>query len=175
MMIRVLVAEDMRILRDTLVSVLNLEDDIKVRVRRLSGDWCGAAIGDPYQPEPARREGQPPSFWPRFGFLIADPATWRDLVWITVDTLVGWLLTLIPAGLIAWGLFGVVMPAVWHPIVTAHGNNWYAFIHVTTASTAWLSVALGITFIVLGLLTAPWLLRRYGALARSLLAPTQRT
>ena len=29
-MIRVLVAEDMRILRDTLVSVLNLEDDIKV-------------------------------------------------------------------------------------------------------------------------------------------------
>jgi two-component system, NarL family, response regulator DesR len=29
-MIRVLVAEDMRILRDTLVAVLNLEDDIKV-------------------------------------------------------------------------------------------------------------------------------------------------
>jgi hypothetical protein len=53
---------------------------------------------------------QPPSFWPRFGFLIADPATWRDLVWITVDTLVGWLLTLTPAGLIAWGLFGVVSP-----------------------------------------------------------------
>ena len=146
---------------------------LETRVRRLSGDWCGAAIGDPYQPEPARREGQPPSFWARFGFLIADPATWRDLVWITVDTLVGWLLTLTPAGLIAWGLFGVVMPAVWHPIVTAHGNNWYAFIHVTTASTAWLSAALGITFIALGLLTAPWLLRRYGALAQSLLAPTR--
>ena len=59
----------------------------------LAGDWCGAAIGDPYQPEPACREGQPPSFWERFGFLIADPATWRDLVWITVDTLVGWPLT----------------------------------------------------------------------------------
>jgi hypothetical protein len=44
------------------------------------------------------------------------------------------------------------MPAVWHPIVTAHGNNWYAFIHVTTASTAWLSAALGTTFIALGLL-----------------------
>jgi len=29
-MIRVLVAEDMRILRDMLVSMLNLEDDIKV-------------------------------------------------------------------------------------------------------------------------------------------------
>jgi hypothetical protein len=146
---------------------------LETRTRRLSGDWRGAAIADPYRPEPARREGQPPSFWAQFGFLIADPATWRDLVWITVDTLVGWLLTLTSAGLIAWGLFGVVMPAVWHPIVTAHGNNWYAFIHVTTASTAWLSAALGIAFIALGLLTAPWLLRRYGALAQSLLAPTR--
>ena len=147
---------------------------LETRVRRLAGDWCGAAIGDPYQPEPARREGQPaPGFWARFGLLISDPATWRDLVWITVDTLVGWLLILTPAGLIAWGLFGVIMPAVWHPIVAAHGNNWYAFIHVTTASTAWLSVALGIAFIALGLLTAPWLLRRYGVLAQSLLAPTR--
>jgi Na+-driven multidrug efflux pump len=67
----------------------------------------------------------------------------------------------------------VVMPAVWHPIVTAHGNNWYAFIHVTTASTAWLSVALGIAFIALGLLTAPWLLRCYAALARSFQIPAQ--
>jgi hypothetical protein len=146
---------------------------LETRVRRLSGDWCGAAIGDPYRSEPARRDGQPPSFWARFGFLITDPATWRDLMWITVDALVGWLLTLTPAGLIAWGLFGVVMPAVWHPIAAAHGSNWYAFIHVTTASTAWLSVALGITFIALGLLIGPWLLRRYGALAQSLLAPTR--
>jgi hypothetical protein len=52
-----------------------------------------------------------------------------------------------PGGPDRLGLFGIVMPAVWHPIVTAHGNNWYAFIHVTTASTAWLSAALGIAFI----------------------------
>jgi hypothetical protein len=106
---------------------------------------------------------------------MADPDTWRSLLWSTVDILAGWLLTLAPASLIAWGLFGVVMPAVWHPIVTAHGNNWYAFIHVTTASTAWLSVALGIAFIALGLLTAPWLLRRYAALARSCQDPRPNT
>jgi hypothetical protein len=63
------------------------------------------------------------------------------------------------------------MPAVWHPIAAARGSNWYAFIHVTSASTAWLSVALGIAFIALGLLAAPWRLRRYGGLAQSLLAP----
>jgi uncharacterized membrane protein YdfJ with MMPL/SSD domain len=30
------------------------------------------------------------------------------------------------------------------------GSNWYAFIHVTNAGTAWLSTALGIAFIALG-------------------------
>jgi two-component system, NarL family, response regulator DesR len=37
-MVRVLIAEDMRILRDTLVAVLNLEDDIKVVAEVASGD-----------------------------------------------------------------------------------------------------------------------------------------
>jgi len=136
-------------------------------------DWCGFAAAAPRLAGPAGREGGMPSFWVRFGSLMADPDTWRSLVWSSVDILAGWLLTLAPAGLIAWGLFGVVMPAVWHPIVSAHGNNWYAFIHVTTASTAWLSVALGIAFIALGLLAAPWFLRRYAALARSVQTPAQ--
>jgi two-component system response regulator DesR len=37
-MVRVLVAEDMRILRDTLVAVLNLEDDLEVVAEIASGD-----------------------------------------------------------------------------------------------------------------------------------------
>ena len=40
-MIRVLVAEDMRILRDTLVAVLNLEDDIEVVAQAADGDAIG--------------------------------------------------------------------------------------------------------------------------------------
>ena len=40
-----------------------------------------------------------------------------------------------------------------------------------SADTTWLSAALGIAFIALGLLTAPWLLRRYAALARSFQIP----
>jgi hypothetical protein len=141
---------------------------LAARARRLSADWCGIAIPASDLPEPA---GDRLGFWARFGSLITDQGTWRDLLWTGTDLLVGWLCTLIPAGLIAWGLFGVVMPAVWHPIVAAHGNNWYAFIHVTSASTAWLAVALGIASLALGLATAPWFLRRYGVLARSVLAP----
>jgi two-component system, NarL family, response regulator DesR len=46
-MIRVLVAEDMRILRDTLVSVLNLEDDIKVVAQVAAGtDIVTAALAE---------------------------------------------------------------------------------------------------------------------------------
>jgi len=46
-MIRVLVAEDMRILRDTLVSVLNLEDDLKVVAQVAAGtDIVPAALAE---------------------------------------------------------------------------------------------------------------------------------
>ena len=46
-MIRVLVAEDMRILRDTLVSVLNLEDDINVVAQVAAGtDIVAAALAE---------------------------------------------------------------------------------------------------------------------------------
>ena len=147
-------------------------------VRRRTGDWCGVAIGVPYLPEPAAREerrpGWVPGLWRQLGALLADQATWRDLLWITVDICAGCVLTLAPAGLIAWGLFGAIMPAVWHPIVAAGGNNWYAFIHVTSPLTAWLSVPLGLAFGALGLLSGPRLLRGYGTLARSMLAPTRR-
>jgi hypothetical protein len=147
-------------------------------VRRRCGDWCGVAIDIPYLPEPAaqeeRKPGQPPGLWRTLGFLLADQATWRDLLWTTVDICAACVLTLTPAGLIAWGLLGVVMPAVWHPIAAAGGNNWYAFIHVTSPLTAWLSVPLGLAFGALALCAGPWLLRGYGALARSMLAPTRR-
>jgi hypothetical protein len=141
---------------------------LEANAGRRVGDWYGFAAAAPRPVGPVGQMEREPSFWGRFGSLMAGPDTWRSLQWSSIDILAGWLFTLVPAGLIAWGLFGVVMPAVWHPIVTAHGNNWYAFIHVTTASIAWLSVALGIAFIALGLLIAPWLLRRYTALARSL-------
>ncbi len=147
-------------------------------VRRRCGDWCGVAIDIPYLPESSAAEertpGQPPGLWRRLGFLLADQAIWRDLLWTAVDISAGCVLTLTPAGLIAWGLFGVVMPAVWHPIAAAGGNSWYAFVHVTSPLTAWLSVPLGLAFGTLGLWTGPRLLRGYGALAHSMLAPTRR-
>lgn len=140
------------------------------RMRRLAGEWSGVPIAVPYRPRPWDDAARP-GLWPRLTWLLTDQATWRDLLWMTVDGLAGWLLTLAPVALIAWGLFGVVMPAVWAPIVHAGGSNWYAFIHVTSAGTAWLSVPLGVVIMAIGLWSGPRLLTAYGRLAHGLLAP----
>jgi signal transduction histidine kinase len=144
-------------------------------VRRLSGEWCGVPIPEPYRPyrEPGPRAGTWRRFGQASGQLVTEPATWRDLLWMTLDPLLIWLLPAIPVIVVGWGLFGVLMPAYWNPIVQAGGNNWYAFIPVTNWLTALLSVPLGLAFIALGLWLAPYFLRWYGQAARSMLAPTK--
>jgi hypothetical protein len=140
------------------------------RIRRLAGEWAGVPIAVPYRPRPWP-EAARPSLWQRLTWLLSDQATWRDLLWMTVDALFGWLLTLTPVALIAWGLFGVIMPAVWAPIVHAGGSNWYGFIHVTSSGTAWLSVPLGVAIAAIGVWSGPRLLTVHSRFARSLLAP----
>jgi signal transduction histidine kinase len=142
--------------------------------RRLSGQWCGVPIPEPYRvyPVPDPRAGA----WRRFGQtggqMVTEAATWRDLLWMTVDPLACWVLAAIPITVVGWGVFGVLMPAYWNPIVQA-GGDWYAFIPVTNWLTALLSVPLGVAFIGLGLWIAPLFLRWYGQSARSMLAPTK--
>jgi signal transduction histidine kinase len=138
--------------------------------RHLAGQWCDVPIGIPYLRAP-RGEGNRADLWRRYHWLLNDPATWRDLLWMIVDCAVGWVLTLTPAALIGWGLFGVLMPAYESPMVHASGGSWYAFIHVTGPWTAWLSVPLGIAFVATGLWAGPRLLPVYGRFARWLLAP----
>jgi hypothetical protein len=140
------------------------------RIRRRSRDWSGVPIAAPYRPQPWSGTARP-NLWQRLAWLFGDEATWRDLLWMTVDCGVGWLLTLAPVGLIAWGLFGIVMPAVWAPITHAGGSNWYAFIHVTSTTTAWLSVPLGVAAVAIGLWSGPRVLALHSRLARSLLTP----
>jgi signal transduction histidine kinase len=142
--------------------------------RRLSGRWCGVPIPLPYRAAAEPGQG---GTWRRFGRvsgrLVTEPATWRDLLWMIVDPLAGCVLAAIPITVIGYGVFGVVMPAVWSPIVHAWGDEWYAFIPVTNWLTALLSVPLGIAFIALGLWITPPFLGWYGKLAHSMLAPTR--
>ena len=140
--------------------------------RRLAGEWAGVPIKEPYRP---RSPEEGPFDWRRSNArMLTDPATWRDLLWLTIDPLGIWGILLIPGAIIAWGLIGIVTPVIWKPIVDHHGNNWYAMIHVTSWSAAWLSVPLGVVFILIGASVGPPVLKGYFLWTRLLLAPTRR-
>jgi signal transduction histidine kinase len=64
--------------------------------RRLVTRWCGAGVAVPYLAPPVGRgEG---GLWRRVGWLLRDPATWRDALWLAVSPCVSWVLPVA-----AWG------------------------------------------------------------------------
>jgi signal transduction histidine kinase len=137
--------------------------------RRVVTEWTQVPIADPYLPYPwanranranradwadgtrtGPRTGPRKGLRRRLAWLLTDPATWRDLLWVTVNGLVGWILALLPAAALVLGLVGIVAPY-------ASGLNRFLIIAAAAAVT-WQS---------------PNLLRGYGYFARSMLAPTR--
>jgi signal transduction histidine kinase len=133
---------------------------LAILTRRLSGEWCGVPIADPYLPPPAAGNGKL-SRRQRLMWLLGDPATWRDMLWMAVNAGAGWIPALVPAGLIALGMIDFIAPAfgAHFPPPGLSGNNPPVLI------------GLGVALEALGVGAAPWLLRGYGLLARSVLGP----
>jgi len=131
--------------------------------RRLAGEWCGVTIAEPYQPPTAddTQNTQQLSYPERMRWLLGDVATWRDLLWVTVNALVGWILAVAAAALAATGLVAFLVPVVSRAVPPA------AFPGNTKPTLA----VLGFAMLAAGLAVAPWLLRGYGLLASSMLAP----
>ncbi len=117
--------------------------------RRVIIQWTQVPIADPYLPHPWATGG---SKGPRrrLAWLLTDPATWRDLLWVTVNGLFGWILALLPAGLLFLGLLGIAAP---------YASAFQRFLAIGAAAA--------------GTWASPWLLRGYGYFARSMLAPTR--
>src|ERR1022692_3449562 len=130
--------------------------------RQLAGRWCGTPIAAPYRPLPA---GQHISVWwwlrRRLEWLLSDPATWRDLLWLAVDACAGWVLAAGPACLILYGLADAVVPAL------GLGNAHSPFNIILAKGSG--------APLVAGLWAGPSMLTAYGGLARTMLAPTRRT
>ncbi len=145
--------------------------------RRLLGDWAGISVAEAYQPPPSPRL----PFHERLYWLTSDPATRRDLIWSAVNATFGWLIAALSAIamvagflLVATGLrhqFGTSTsqaftakpgsPSLPHPVV----------LHVHSGGAP-LQIAVGLALATLGVAIAPWALRGYTGLARTLLAPT---
>ena len=118
--------------------------------RRLSGRWCAVPIAEPYLPRPWAGGGKAGPRR-RLAWLLSDQATWRDLLWVTTNGLAGWIVAVLPAALLVIGVVSVLAPYT---------------------PTQWRLVA--VVAAVLGTWGAPSVLRGYGLMARSVLAPTRR-
>jgi len=115
--------------------------------RRLAGDWCGVPIADPYLDGIAARR---------------DPATWRDMAWLTLGPWLGMPLALLPAVLVGVGVIGFLGSRLFTAIPPpAYPGNGTGSILV-----------FGVLLTAAGLYCAPRLLRGYGLLARSMLTAT---
>ena len=139
--------------------------------RRLAGRWCRTAIVTPYRPSP---DPQVHGTWRRAragaGWLLADPATWRDLAWASVNVCGGWLLAILPAALAIGGVL----------VLIRYGFGFISFAPHRLGfppqgdSVAARALVAGIGGIVLGAWIAPYSLVAYGRLAGLLLGPTKR-
>ncbi|MEC4017204.1 sensor histidine kinase [Streptomyces sp. H27-D2] len=153
--------------------ILNLVRAYANHRRLLAHEWGGITIPLPYrQLPPDVRKGVVGQV-ERCSLMLKDPATWRDLQWLLVDMTAGFVTAVLPAGLIAEGLFGFVLAAgVWHPVHESGDGLWYAFIPVDSQSTANSAAVLGAIWITIALAKGPELLRGHFRLSRSLLQPT---
>ncbi len=133
---------------------------LAVVTRRLAGEWCGVPIADPYR-APGGRAERELSRAERLLWMLGDGATWRDLRWVTVNILVGWILAAASAIAVAVGTVAFIVPALTKAVPPP------AF----PGNTKPVIVVLGLAIIATGVAAAPWLLRAYGLLASSMLAP----
>ncbi|HEV2345122.1 MAG TPA: sensor histidine kinase [Actinocrinis sp.] len=142
--------------------------------RSLAGRWQGVHIPRPYRPRPKFQRGFM-GVAERCRWILTDPATWRDLVWSTLDTVVGFVLAFLPVGLLVYGIQGIVYTALWDTLVRHGFNDWYTFVHVTQGGKQWhwAPALVGSFLIVLGFVTGPALLRAHALWTRVLLKPTR--
>ncbi|POM27803.1 Sensor histidine kinase DesK [Actinomadura rubteroloni] len=146
-----------------LLSVRALAD----QQRTWAADWTGVEIARPYRPEPAGR-----SPWRRAAWVLGDPATWRDVLWLLVNIPVGFVLGLVPGACLVYGLEGIAV-APWLARISGYGwGPFWPLADYGISGTA-ATLVLAALLVLAGLPLAPALLRAHARFSRSLLAPTR--
>jgi signal transduction histidine kinase len=137
--------------------------------RRLSARWCGVPIASAYRPTsggPGRL-----SYQQRMSVLLGDAATWRDLLWLSVNAVVGPVLLLGPVTLAGVGAIAFLVPAL-GSLAWFRGMQHLVPPPAFPGNTPLVLFIIGLAFVALGLWAGPWTLRGYAGLARLVLAPS---
>jgi signal transduction histidine kinase len=133
--------------------------------RRRSLEWSGVSIAVPYRPRPDPATRGLAGRLRCCRWLLGDPATWRDMLWMLAGVPAGWLLGLTPLfvfSLGVWALVGDIGTVLLGWSNSAPPTVTYQVIFLSM-------LPLG----ALGLVTGPRLLKAHAYIASSLLAPTR--
>ncbi|MFY1670479.1 sensor histidine kinase [Plantactinospora sp. WMMB334] len=140
--------------------------DLATLNRQVAGRWSGREIPVPYRPPPAEM-----TVWRRYRWMITDPATWRDLLWLLLSIPVGLVLGVLPVGLLIYGLEGLLgLPVLLWALGTP--NNYGTLWPVDSLGRALLVPPQGLLIILLGAVAGESIRRIHAGFVRALLAPT---
>ena len=144
-------------------------------LNRRAAARSGVPVERPYQPEPEHIERDIVGWVRRCKWILADPASWRDLLWLLLNSAVGLLLGSAPAALLYYAGEGLALAlGLWRPAAADGAGRWYAFITVDSWPAA-LAAALAALAVFAGWLhLSPWALKGYAYFVLFLLGPTQR-
>ncbi|HEY2563238.1 MAG TPA: histidine kinase [Acidimicrobiales bacterium] len=154
-----LCAGDLLVLRYGVVVAVLWTRRLAKLTRRLSDEWLGLPILESYLPAPDHDVKSLSA--ERLRWMVSDPATWRDLLWMVTDASFGWILAMVPVILAAAGLIGCVGYAI------VGGSH--AFRPLERVVLA----VLGVAVTALALWSGPILLQAYDSLVRAILGPRQ--
>ncbi len=143
--------------------------------RQLCARWCGVPIRAAYAPPPPRAPGawRPigPGYRQRMSWLLNDLATWRDLLWLAVNTVAGLPLLLAPLLLFGSGIVAFIIPAL-GTLPWFYGLQHLVPPPAFPGNTPLVLFIIGLAMVVSGAAIAPPALRGYAGLARWVLAPS---
>ncbi len=129
--------------------------------RRLIAAMTGRVIADPYRPLPP--EG---SLWRRLGARLADPATWKDLVFLLLQLPLGAVAFVVTASVLSVGVAALFAPVTFWAIPDGIDMG---VVVVDTLPEALVLAVLGALVLRLGIPCLGALARAYGAYAELLL------
>ncbi|MFE6172771.1 histidine kinase [Streptomyces sp. NPDC056464] len=146
--------------------------DLAARRRELALRWSGVEIPGPPGPPPPVPEGSS-GVAARYRWIMSDPQTRREWVWVLVDPLAGAFFAFLPLALILSGVWGVFLAFFGVPLSAEWDGLWYQFIPIEGRATAVLAGVLGALQLPLALWSAPRAVRRHALYTRSMLAPSE--
>jgi Putative sensor len=139
--------------------------------------WVDRQLGGWQRHEPIRAVYRRPAargFVPLLKTVSSDPQTWKDLGWLGVTAIAGFVLGLVPAAVAGFALAYLSMP-IWYWAISdpasEYGLTNLGLFTTDTLGEAFATTAIGLALVPLALLLARRCATAHAALAARVLSP----